>query len=380
MDEFVGELPKHPSEGHKKANGEPTCVLPSTVAAAVLTDLELPNNPDRGVVYIRSAQSVSQTSPFVHAVWFAPETVDGITARPAGAHARSTRELREAWLAAAEKHGSGGTKNQPAGGVYAELGVGTMAGRGRTSLSIGGKGTHIPYSRNACMSSALEPALSSFLSDVSEVLHATLPEGTLQDHEVDGRCPAEASRCYQYPKLRPGVEPLSSHQVAIRGPRGRASMHESDREAYMSTSDLHLDPCDGGGRIGSCTIHTCHPNTPDAPWAAATESREQLRLRGLAVFPSRTGGRGVHIKSMAPGWHCAILMQTGERLHGSVQPNAHEVIGFGLTHLQLMRVVTYPLTAVERLLERLAEEPQMWPVLLAHSDEWIQRRVSCLNR
>ena len=111
------------------------------------------------------------------------------------------------------------------------------------------------------MSSALEPAMSAFLSDVSEVLHATLPEGTLQDHEVDGRCPAEASRCYQYPKLRPGVKPLSSHQVAIRGPRGRASMHESDREAYMSTSDLHLDPCDGGGRIGSCTIHTCHPNT-----------------------------------------------------------------------------------------------------------------------
>ena len=72
-------------------------------------------------------------------------------------------------------------------------------------------------------------------------------------------------------------------------------------------------------------------------------------------------------------------MQTGERLHGSVQPNAHEVIGFGLTDLQLMRVVTYPLTAVERLLERLAEEPQMWPVLLARSDEWIQRRVSRLN-
>ena len=57
-------------------------------------------------------------------------------------------------------------------------------------------------------------------------------------------------------------------------------MHESDREAYMSTSDLHLDPCDGGGRIGSCTIHTCHLNIPDAPSVAATESKEQLRLRG----------------------------------------------------------------------------------------------------
>ena len=57
VDELVGELPKHPSEGHKKANGEPTCVLPSTVAAAVLTDLELPNIRT-GVLFTSGARSL----------------------------------------------------------------------------------------------------------------------------------------------------------------------------------------------------------------------------------------------------------------------------------------------------------------------------------
>ena len=99
------------------------------------------------------------------------------------------------------------------------------------------------------MSDELEPCLSEFMSDVSEVLHVALPEVPWEDHEVDHACPPEAIRCYQYPQLRPGAPPLSSHQVVIRGPRGPGggASHEQDRAAYMSTSDLHLDPCDGGG-------------------------------------------------------------------------------------------------------------------------------------
>ena len=254
-----------------------------------------------------------------------------------------------------------------------------MAGTGRTSMSIAGERTHIPYPRNAPISDALEPYLSEFLSDVSEVLHASLPEGTLQEHEVDGRCPVEATRCYQYPRLRPGAPPLSSHQVVIRGVRrSSGSRDDQDGAAYMSTSDLHLDPCDGGGRIGSCTIHTCHHNSHVHPEATerATERKEHLRMRGLAVFPSRTGGRGVHINSMVPGWHCAILMQTAQRLHGSVQPDASAMRGYGLPDFKMMRVVTYPLTAVEQLLERLAKDPQEWTRLCANSHEWIQRRAA----
>ena len=84
----------------------------------------------------------------------------------------------------------------------------------------------------------------------------------------------------------------------------------------------------------------------------------------------------MHINSMVPGWHCAILMQTAERLHGSVQPDASSVRGFGLLDFKMMRVVTYPLTAVERLLERLAQDPQEWTRLCANSHEWIQRRAA----
>ena len=377
--EFVARLPEHPDEKHVRSDGEPTCVLPSALARAILTDIQLPDAPDKGAVYVRSAREVAGEAPFVHAVWFTPETADCITASSSGAHERATHELYTAWQAMGETHRSG-SLNQPAAGLYHELGVGTLAGTGRTSLSIGGKGTHIPYPRNESMSDALEPVLSKFLSDVSDVLHVALPEGSMQDHEVDGRCPRQAINCYQYPRLQPGVPPLSSHQVVIRGPRRGASRDESDRQAYMSISDLHVDPCDGGGRIGTVTVHTCHPHAGNAPMTGSADSREQLSLRGIAVFPRRHGGRGVHIHSMAPGWQCAIIMQTRERLHGSILPDAHLVRGFGLPDLRLMRVVTYPLTAVERLLQRLSEEPEAWPRLWANSHKWIQHRAVCLNR
>ena len=368
--ELVARLPEHPDEKHVKANGDRTYILPRTVAEAVLTPLELPSAPQKDVLYIRSAQAGGQTLPFVHVVWFTPEGADRVTGRGSGAHVRATRELHDTWRSLSQNQVRG-SSNQPAAGVYTELGVGTMAGTARTSVSVAGKGTSVPFSRNAHMSDTLEPMLSEFLSDVSAVLHASLPAGTLQDHEVHSRSPAQACMCYQYPRLRLGTPPLSMHQIAIRGPRSG----ESDREAYMSASDLHVDPCDGGGRAGSCTIHTCHPTNR---MAAAHESSEDLSLRGLAVFPSKTGGRGVHIHSMVPGWHCAILMQTAERLHGSVVPEEGLRRGVCLQQYQLMRVVTYPLRSVERLMERLAEDPRAWPAVLARSDKWMQRRADAL--
>ena len=85
----------------------------------------------------------------------------------------------------------------------------------------------------------------------------------------------------------------------------------------------------------------------------------------------------MHINFMVPGWHCAIIMQTSERLHGSIQADEHLLRGLGLPDFRFMRVVTYPLKAVERLLQRLAEEPEAWPRLWANSHEWIQRRAVC---
>ena len=371
--ELVARLPEHPDEQHVKANGDPTYILPRTVAEAVLTPLELPSAPEKDVLYVRSGQAGGQTSPFVHVVWFTPEGADRITGRGSGAHLRATSELHDTWRSLSQSQVRGNS-NQPAAGVYTELGVGTMAGTARTSVSVAGKGTSVPFSRNADMSDTLEPVLSEFVSDVSAVLHASLPAGTLQDHEVDSRSPAEACLCYQYPRLRQGTQPLSVHQIALRGPRSG----ESDREAYMSISDLHVDPCDGGGSIGTVTVHTCHPHARKAPMTSVAESREQLRLRGLAVFPCGNGGRGVHINSMVPGWHCAIIMQTRERLHGSIQPDEDLIRGFGLPDFRMMRVVTYPLHSVERLLQRLADDPHSWSAVLARSDKRIQQRADAV--
>ena len=111
------------------------------------------------------------------------------------------------------------------------------------------------------------------------------------------------------------------------------------------------------------------------PPPAASLERRQLGGRGLAVYPTRTGGRGVHIMSMVPGWHCAILMQTGSRLHGSVVVDESDVGGFALSHLRLMRVVTYPLKMVENLLKRLAQEANKLEDVRRASEEWVAKRM-----
>ena len=65
---------------------------------------------------------------------------------------------------------------------------------------------------------------------------------------------------------------------------------------------------------------------------------ELLHARSLTVFPGRGGGRGVHLRSMVPGWHCAIFMRTNEMLHGGVVLPEDELEGFALPELDRMRV------------------------------------------
>ena len=78
---------------------------------------------------------------------------------------------------------------------------------------------------------------------------------------------------------------------------------------------------------------------------------------------------------MVPGWHCAILMQTGSRLHGSVVVDESDVGGFALSHLRLMRIVTYPLIMVENLLKRLAQEANKLEDVRRVSEEWVAKRM-----
>ena len=309
-------------------------------------------------------------------VWYTPLAADWVSGRGIGAHYSAVEHLHEEWLEVGEAHGKSHA-TQPASGVCTELGVGLLAGTGRTALHVGGKGTHVPYPRNPTIAEYMEPALSSFMSDVSQVLHATLPSSVLHEHEAQLGWPCGATRAYQYPRLRDGTPPLHSHQVAIRGPsrRGESSMTNTeamDRLAYRSASDMHVDPWDGGGSTGTCTVHTCHTHTH----ASHPIDTQLLRHRGLAVFPSKGGGRGVHIISMRPGWHCALLMNTDQRLHGSVLPEEDEIRGYAFPSLKMMRVVTYPLKGVETLLTRLAEDPDALEELRANSHPWIQQRMS----
>ena len=336
----------------------------------MLVDLALPPKPDPNVVYVGTATTLGCTQPFVRVVWYTPQTADRVTRREVGSHARATEHLHEKWLASEPlKRGSHST--QPAGGLYTELGVGLLAGTGRTSMRVGGKPTHIPYPRNATISDHLEPAIGAFMSDVSEVLHATLSSSDLHEHETELGWPSEAAGAYQYPGLREGTPPLRSHQVVVRGPSSMLGSEGIDRAAYLSVSDLHVDPWDGGGTTGTCTVHTCHTLAE----ASNPIDNQLLRHRGLAVFPCKEGGRGVHVISMIPGWHCAILMATAERLHGSVLPDEHQLQGYGFPDLRMMRVVTYPLKGIESLLTRLADDSSALAKLRASSHTWIQQRM-----
>jgi hypothetical protein len=106
---------------------------------------------------------------------------------------------------------------------------------------------------------------------------------------------------------------------------------------------------------------------------------ELLHARGLAVFPGKGGGRGVHLRSMVPGWECAIFMRTHEMLHGSVVLPGDEVEGFALPELELMRVVTYPLRRIETLLERLAQNPHLSSKVFMASCPHVRNRMRSVS-
>ena len=116
-------------------------------------------------------------------------------------------------------------------------------------------------------------------------------------------------------------------------------------------------------------LHSMHETN------ANPREAELLHARGLAVFPGRGGGRGVHIRSMVPGWHCAIFMRTHEMLHGGVVLPEDDIEGFALPELEMMRVVTYPLRRIETLLERLGQNPHLSSKVSMASCAHIQNRM-----
>jgi hypothetical protein len=375
--EVIANLPKHPA-GHTTPVGHPTFVLPRALSMHVLEPLELPTHPDPRVVYVGRAYSGGGGgAAFLTVVWFTPSTADSVTGSADGTHAATTLGLCAAWrdVSGSMARGGGGS-TQGASGSYVELGMGVLPGTGRGSVELGGENSNIPFPRNAQLSDSMEPLLGEFMSDVSAVVHEVLPPRLMAAHAPPLACPQHMVHGYQYPTLRPGTPPLRSHQVVIRGPGSLAC----DRSAWMGVSDLHVDKWDGGGELGTCTVHTCsmrvhNPLHSMHETNANPREAELLHARGLAVFPGRGGGRGVHIRSMVPGWHCAIFMRTHEMLHGGVVLPEDDIEGFALPELEMMRVVTYPLRRIETLLERLGQNPHLSSKVSMASCAHIENRM-----
>jgi hypothetical protein len=371
--EVLQPLPEHPNPKHLKACSDDTAfVLPSGVAELVLEKLELPTDADPCVIHVAEAFAIGGGSePFVRVVWFTSHAVATATRRSSSQHEQNVSELYESWVAMKERNV--GISGQPAAGKYVPLGVGVLTGSGRESLEIGDGRSVLPFPRNPVESDAFEDMLSDFISDVSAVVNHVLPYHVVASHAPLAKDARMVENAYQYPRLREDAGYFRSHQLVMRGPRHAGvdvTNAQLDRDAYMSVSDLHVDSWDGGGSLGACTVHTCRRAHLDDH----TEVDEELlRCRGLAVFPRKWGGRGVHVVSMVPGWNCAIFMQTCERFHEAVLPT--QCAKFGMPSLRMMRVVTYPLRRIERLLERLEEEPSKIDDVMQNSHGWVRKRM-----
>ena len=123
-------------------------------------------------------------------------------------------------------------------------------------------------------------------------------------------------------------------------------------------------------------MYSCQPKTTSSALQLLTgRARDLLLHRGLAVFPDRKGGRGVHIRTLHPGWQCALLMRTSACLHGSVVLDPSDLAGLSMPDYRILRVVTYPLRRIENLLARSAEMSHMWDEIRACSDETIRKRM-----
>ena len=225
----------------------------------------------------------------------------------------------------------------------------------------------------------MEAPLSELLSDVSHIVYHCLPNELQQQSLPYGTCPVDWQTTYQYPRLRPDAPSLCIHQVALRS-TGLSDDNDDDMHALCATSNLHIDKCDGGGMLGSCTVHTCHEVDKSLSYSADDENNERieylLKHRGLVVFPNEKGGRGVWIHSVVPGWNCAILFRTNKFLHGSVALPIKDIQGFALNHLSMYRVVTYPLSRIETLLNRIGTDSRKRDELISKSDDETKIRLS----
>ena len=379
-DGFASPVAHHPNPLMVDSRGRRTLALNGAQADMVTELVALPGDADPRRLYGTWVVAEGEEGrPFVRIVWFANGGDDST-------YVDAVSELESKWERATRvvperRGGTGpfarGGDTQPASGVYTELGTGVMPGRGRDSVSIQGEACFLPYSRNAALSDELEDALARVCAEAADRACECLPEDVselLRPHAG----PAPLVSAYQYPHSISGRSMPSSHQVVLRRPAEEddADAEENERACRLAVSDLHTDSVDGEmGCLGSMAQYICRLR----PGVLCHTTGSALAYRDLVVFPTREGGRGVRVRVAQPGWTCLVFMRTRECLHGGVTPGPDcppVTLSLG-GDMRLMRIVTYPMVAVERLLERAAKDTGGDVVgrLRARSDHRMQRRI-----
>jgi hypothetical protein len=363
-------LPEHPNPAHM-STGEARItrpvVLSQLVAELLLEPLVLPDVVDRDTVYYGVGTRIGDDAgqnPFVHSVWFTPAAaVASGLYRTEDEFLADIVSLDSSMSMSASSPMRGVGAVQPAQGDYEELGVGSLPGIGRSPVIMGGRSHQRPFSRAPATTDAAEPTLSRVLTVATVVAHGVLPRCEVQAARshmqvLESSVPA-LQHAYQYPHRLPGRPMLGIHQVALRRPAIRASQSAAEAETACqhAVSDLHKDRCDGlgGWSLGAGTLYWCVNRPREAlPHVVSTHA---LRARDLAVFPPIPEPRGARVGVMRPGWLCVLFTRTFECAHGGVSPlDMGSCESLQLPGLVCGKAVTYPLRAVERLLESSMSE------------------------
>ena len=225
------------------------------------------------------------------------------------------------------------------------------------------------------MSDAFEQLLSRVCSTAtSKAMECLSPRECELVHPDRG--PPSLVAAYQYPRKIPERPMVSSHQVVIRGPAILNGCSSSYQSCLHAVSDLHTDSMDGQmGCLGAMTQYICLQKGD----AQCGNECPGIEYRDLVVFPRRDGGRGARVRVACPGWTTLVFMQTRERLHGGVVPSS-DYTPATLTlgdRVGLLRIVTYPLAPVQRLLGRaLSAEGAVISEIERRSDTRMRRRMS----
>ena len=337
-DGFAVPLPTHP-----KAVGRFSPILTEDVAKHVLTPMEPTIHEVDADVHVARGFEAGGTNPMLTVVWFRVDVT-----RPHVDMRRVLERLRGRAVAlASDGRELAKERSFVASGVYAESGIGILAGRGRHSVLIAGKARSVPYVRATTTDD--ESLLAELMTGLASVVECVDPSMVSHEHELS------IQRGHQYPRrYLHGDAFIKCHQVVIRASGGASDPHGSD---------MHVDCMDGRGNAGGGWTLYAGELTSD--------------FDHLAVFASATGGIGfdVHVGGYGSDWACAVHLDTANQLHGSVWPSGAAAArgttraGFGL------RIVTYTLRKVELLEESLLESPDEEGTAICASTPQVKRRI-----